>query len=150
MAAKPKPPPLDTDEAAAAATSDVPHAESGKATADDAAAAAAELAKLAASQPPASETPQPPAQPTGERAKAVLVDSAGVLYARPDPSAPISLTEAVVNGNFYCSYRGKPAHVKHGTPASGLPDELLEQINRSNPDAIRPLPPKQPPNPFAP
>jgi hypothetical protein len=179
---KPTPPPLD-DEAAVAAGghSDVPHAESGKATADDAKLAAARdavAARDAAVGEAAAEarTAPAPASPEVTRAAnklaggiaipaapvdvdaapgAYIAQRSGQYVAKPDPSKPLSTTEAVVHGNWVGRYHDDegepcPAYVKHGTPISALPSDLAQAIVETRGQVVGPLPPKQPPNPFTP
>lgn len=156
MANKPKPPPLD-DESASAASGELPAAESGKATAEDAALAAAkERARLAedaalaasASAPPPVSPPTP--SPASDEPGAIIVDSSGVMYARPDPTKPLSLTASVVLGNWFGSFNGKPAHVRHGTPIAALPSALVQAIRSTRKQSVGVLPPKAPSNPFTP
>lgn len=126
---KPKPAPLD-DEQANPSNADIPHAESGKATADDAKladardAAAARDAALgdataAARTEPAPAAPEVtraanklaggiaiPATPVDVDAApgAVIAARSGQFVARPDPTKPISTTEPVVLGNWVGRY----------------------------------------------
>lgn len=198
---KPTPPPLDAAEQTAAAGSsttsgNAPHAESGKATAEDAARASA--AAAAASDPrrfardtpaPGDEVPPPtagefaaarttpapappavteaanqlagglaiPAVPVDASAKpgALISQRSGQYLARPDPTKPISTTEPVVQGNWVGRYEDEdgnpcPAHVKHGTPLSALPRDLVREIVGTRKQVVGVLPPKQPDNPFTP
>jgi hypothetical protein len=129
MSKKPTPAPLD-DDAANPSNSDIPAAESGKATADDAKladardAAAARDAALgnataAARTEPAPAAPEVtkaanklaggiaiPASPVDVDAApgAVIAARSGQYVARPDPGKPLSLTDDVVHGNWVGRY----------------------------------------------
>jgi hypothetical protein len=168
MANKPKPPPLDGAEtdateppAASPAETDTPAATSGKATAADAAAADA-LVLAAASRAAAARQDfdegrrahlvqtRTRVEHDDERPRALINDAPGVFVARPDPTRPISVTAAVVNGNWCGQYQGKPAHVKHGTPIEDLPNELQRAICETRGQVVGPLPAKPPENPFTP
>ena len=179
---KPTPAPLDDEQAVAnGAHGDIPHAESGRATADDAKLAAAKDATAArdaalgeataeARTAPAPASPEVtraanklaggiaiPAAPVDVDASpgAVISNRSGQFVARPDPSRPISTTEAVVHGNWVGRYHdddGEPcdAYVKHGTPVADLPKDLVRDILETRGQVVGPLPPKAPQNPFTP
>jgi hypothetical protein len=181
---KPTPPPLDDEQAVAAGGhSDAPHAESGKATADDAKFAAARDAAAARDEAlgdadATTEARTAPAPASTEvtnaanklaggiaiaastvdvnaRPGAVIAQRSGQFVARPDPSKPISATEAVVHSNWVGRYHDEdgndcPAYVKHGTPIADLPKDLVRQIRETRGQIVGPLPPKAPQNPFTP
>lgn len=153
---KPTPPPLDADEqAAAGSASDVPHAESGKATAEDAQRATADAARAAA--PPAA--PPPPDDddaplPPVEQPPALIADSGGQLVARPNPLVPFDPKADLVLMNWFGHVKGedgpKQVHVKYGTPFKALPADVRAALRKTTGVQIGPLPPKPPQNPFTP
>lgn len=156
---RPKPPPLDDaapEDAvdAPAAVDAVPLATSGRATADDADAAARDAAAAARKAAAPPDPPRPadatPTAPDDDRPRALISDASGVYVARPDPTRPISLTAAVVNGNWCGQHKGKQAHVKHGTPIDDLPVALQRSIRETRGQVVGPLPPKPQQNPFTP
>jgi hypothetical protein len=132
--AKPTPPPLDDGEKVAAGDASVPHAESGKATPEDAQRAAAD-ARLAATKgidpsdvaaartAPAPATPEVtaaanalaagtaiPAEPVdvdGREPAVLIADSGGQVIARPNPQVPLDPKADLVLGNWF-------GHVKRG------------------------------------
>lgn len=153
---KPIPPPLDEGEQAAlgGASLDTPHAESGRATPEDAQRAdatdrAAAAAAASAAAPPAPP-PAPAKAPAGKGPRALISSSSGQFVARPNPTEPPDPTVDVVICNWYGQHEGKPAHIKHGTPIGDLPPALQDAIRATRGQQVGPLPPKAPPNPFTP
>jgi len=172
MSKKPTPAPLD-DEQANPSNADVPHAESGRATEDDVKAAGAREAAALRDAARNASAPVPPAVTVeanklaggiavpaaavdvDARPGAVISQRSGQFVARPDPTKPISLTEAVVHGNWVGRYHDDEgndcaAYVKHGTPLSALPRDLVRDIAETRGQVLGPLPPKAPQNPFTP
>lgn len=172
---KPKPPPLD-DEAAIvnAGGTDAAHAESGKATAEDAARANADALREARdadaarreaealeaeatleAEAEAARQRRQQRQQRREKPTAQIIQRSDQFVARPDPSRPISATDDLVLGNWVGRYVGPdgqacPALVKHGTPIEALPRDLADAIRETRGQRVGPLPPRQPPNPFTP
>lgn len=173
---KPTPPPLDEGDQNAntgSSSGSVPHAESGKATAEDAQRASAEDARNAARAAAAQQPQQtdeataaaaaanavdetagrPPQAVKGDkvaRARAVVSESSGQLVARPDPAAPPSAETHVVLSNWFGHVEDKPCHVKYGTPIEDLPRAVQRAIANTKGIKIGPIPPKLPDNPFTP
>jgi hypothetical protein len=137
---RPKPPPADGE----------PHAdEHGEATDYTARQVSSDgqsgIDAIAATSPAGKVIPGV----DGETPGALITDATGIFVARPDPTKPLGETVVCI-GNWYGSYDGKPAHVKHGTPLSELPSALVDAITNTRGQRVGPLPPKEPPNALAP
>lgn len=141
MAKHPKPPPADgselPDESPAAADPSAYQVQSDGQSGVDAVAGTSPAGKVI----PTVDADAPPG--------ALISETTGDFIARPDPTKPLG-TGAVVIGNWYGTYDGKAAHVKHGTPISELPSALVELITNTRRQRVGPLPPKQPDNPHTP
>lgn len=168
---KPTPPPLDDGEkVAAAGDSSLPHAESGKATAEDAhratvdaaraadpraaAAAAAAVNERARDTPSPDDEVPPPAAGDEPPEPVLFADSGGQFIARPNPQVPLDPKADLVLGNWFGHVRRGDelvqVHVKHCTLFGALPSEVRAAIRKTKGVQVGPLPPKLPQNPFQP